>query len=499
MGRMIDARSLSNLDLSADVCVIGTGAGGAVVAKELAESGVRVIALEEGGHYTPKDFNRRPIDMMELLYRDGGLTGSIGRPAVAIPLGMAVGGTTLINSGTCFRTPDRVIRSWGLPGISPESMEPYFERVEKIVNVVEVPERLLNKNSLMMKRGAELLGLHGKPLRRYVKDCRGSGVCVFGCPTGAKQSTNISYIPKALEAGADVYTHAKAEEIVVERGRAVGVRFTRGVVRAKAIVLAAGSILSPCFLLRQKIALSSGQVGRNLTVHPCARIMGIFTESIEGWKGVPQSFSVDDLADEGIMIEGIHGPPSLIAMSLPLLGPRFLDALANLGSMAVFGIMIKDEHPGRVTYSRWLKGPLVTYSLGPLEVERLRKGIALAARAFLAAGAERLHFAVHGWEELSGRADVDRFAKAKLAATDFELAAFHPLGTCRMGTDRKKSVVDPFGETHDVPGLWIVDGSVLPSSLGVNPQITIMALATRSAEAIAERIHSDTAALHATS
>lgn len=488
MGQIVDARPLSQANLTADVCVIGTGAGGAVVAKELAERGLRVVALEEGGHFTRKDFNRRPVDMLPLLYRDSGLTGSIGRPTIAIPLGKAVGGTTLVNSGTCFRTPDRVVERWELPGITPEALTPYFERVEKALNVTEVSDPLLGRNGKIMRRGAEFLGLHGRPLRRAAKDCRGSGVCCFGCPTDAKQSTHLSYIPDALRAGADVYTHARAEQILIENGRAVGVRFAQGTVRCQCVVLAAGAILTPAFLLRQKLANSSGQVGRNLTIHPTTRILGLFSEAVEGWRGVPQGFYVDDLAEEGIALEGIHGPPALIAVTLPFLGRKFLDLLAQMRYVGTFGVMITDETTGRVSYSRLFQTPIVRYSLGAADMERLRKGIALVARAFLAAGAERIYLPVRGWEDLGSRQEVDRFLGARQEPTDFDVTAFHPLGTCRMGTDPKSSVVDSFGAAHDVPGLWIADGSIVPSALGVNPQVTIMALATRCAEALAKRL-----------
>lgn len=485
---MHDARAFANARITADVCVIGTGAGGAVVARELAEKGAKVVALEEGGHYTRQHFNGRPLDMMPLLYRDAGLTGSIGRPAVAIPLGKCVGGTTLVNSGTCFRTPDEVLRRWGLPEASPEAMRPIFERVEERLHVTPVPAEVLGRNNRLMARGAEMLGLHGRPIPRNAKDCKGSGVCVFGCPTGAKQSTDLSYIPQAVAAGADVYTHAKAEEILVENGRAAGVRFANGVVRSKAVVLSAGAIHSPAFLQRQKLALSSGWVGRNLSVHPTARILGLFRETIDGWQGVPQGYYVDDFEKDGILLEGIHGPPPLVAMGMPFLGKRFLDALAQFKSVGAFGILIEDDPNGRVTWSRMFGMPIVTYSLGAKEVDRLRKGIALACRAFLASGAERLLLPVHGWEDLQERADVERLEKAKLAATDFEIAAFHPLGTCRMGGNPKTSVLNPWGEAHDVPGLWVVDGSMLPGPTGVNPQVTIMAFATRAAWAIARGV-----------
>lgn len=477
---------------SADVVVVGSGAGGAVVACELAEAGREVVLIEEGREFTRKDFNRRPVDMVPLLYRDAGLTSTIGIPAIPLPLGKTLGGTTTINSGTCFRTPDRVLEEWtrdlGLPDVSPESMRPYFEKVEKVQNVQPVKEALLGKNALIFKRGADKLGWKGAPLSRNVNDeCRGCGVCCFGCPSDAKLAVGLTFLPRARAAGARVWTQTRATSVRIEGGRAFGVeaRFPDGhslSVKAPVVVLACGTVHTAAFLLSQSLANTSGLVGRGLTIHPATRIASEFDEIVDGWNGVPQGYGVHRFQEEGIMLEGIHGPPGLIAPTLPFVGRSFQELVRDLRRVAVFGGMIKDGPNGRVR--SWRGRPLVTYWLSREDRTKAQRMIGLIAEALLEAGAKRVLLPVMGFSEVRGRDDLERFRSKPLKASQLEMMAFHPLGTCRMGTDRRTSVVGPYGETHDVPGLWIADGSVVPTSLGVNPQITIMSLAMRTARAI---------------
>lgn len=477
---------------SADTVVVGSGAGGAVVACELAEAGRDVLLLEEGREFTRKDFNRRPVDMLPLLYRDVGLTSTIGLPAIPVPLGRTLGGTTTINSGTCLRTPDRVLEGWGrdfgLPDVTPVAMEPYFARVEQVQNVQPVKEAVLGKNARLFKRGADKLGWGGHPLRRNVSDeCRGCGVCCFGCPSDAKLAMNLTFIPRARAAGARVWTQARMTEVTIEGGRAVGVeaRLPDGHalrVRAKRVVLACGTFHTAAFLLAHKFANSSGLVGRGLTLHPATRIAALFDEVVDGWQGVPQGYGVDRFSDEGIMLEGIQGPPGLIAPILPFVGVPFQELVHDLRKVATFGGLIKDGPNGRV---RSFRGkPLITYFLSREDRAKAQKMMGLIAEVFLEAGAKRVLLPVMGFPELRGRDDLERFRRTEVRRSRLEMMAFHPLGTCRMGTDRARSVVGPYGETHDVPGLWIADGSVVPTSLGVNPQITIMSLAMRTARAI---------------
>jgi choline dehydrogenase-like flavoprotein len=209
--------------LRADACVIGTGAGGAVAAAELAEGGMRVVVLEEGPGRGVADATGRPRDTLPRLYRDGGQVATIGRPPIMLPLGRGTGGTTFVNSGTCFRTPAAVLDAWneehGIDGPS----EDCFARVERAIGVAEVPPALAGPNAALLRRGAERLGWSGGYLRRNARGCRGSGVCAFGCPTGAKQHAGEVYLPRARAAGATLVTGARAERILIRDGRAAGV------------------------------------------------------------------------------------------------------------------------------------------------------------------------------------------------------------------------------------------------------------------------------------
>ena len=211
------------MNSAADVCVIGAGAGGAVIAAELAEGGAEVIVLEQGPEHDPDGFTARPPEMLARLYRDGGQTVTLGNPPIGLPLGRGIGGTTLVNSGTCFRTPPHVLARWhdqhGLT-LTEQAMAPYFERVERALSVAEVAPELAGRNAEIVRRGAERLGWSHGYLRRNAKGCVGSGVCAFGCPTSAKQHTGITYIPRAKHAGAQILTGTTARRIETHNGRA---------------------------------------------------------------------------------------------------------------------------------------------------------------------------------------------------------------------------------------------------------------------------------------
>ena len=495
----------SNIKISADVCVIGTGAGGAVVAKELAEKGLSVVALEEGGSFSVKNYNQDAGDMMARLYRESAMTLALGLPPVSITLGRCVGGTTTVNSATCFRTPEKVVNAWqaqfDCKGLSYQELTPYFERVEQEINVVELTEDILGGNYQVVKRGAEKLGLTVKPLKHNVRGCEGAGVCQWGCIKNAKQSTDVAYIPKAVSAGARVYANCRAKKIIIKAGRVAGVqgrfvnphnnRETFAIkVTAGIICLAMGSMITPAFMLKNHLANTSGQVGRGLTIHPCGRVVAEMDEAVKGHHGVSQGGLIDAFADEGIMLEGIFIPPGVMAMALPGTGQAHKYLAGHYNNLAAFGVMVSDTTRGRI-FPPFLPGSAFTawYSMNQNDAERLRKGIGYVADIFFAAGARRVFTACFKMPQIRTPEELQRFKTLKIKPWHFELMAFHPLGTCRMGNDPRTSVVDLNLETHDIKGLFVTDGSVFPSSLGVNPQVTIMAFATRAADYIADNFH----------
>ncbi|MCB9626864.1 MAG: GMC family oxidoreductase [Sandaracinaceae bacterium] len=496
--RLVDAGTLHEGEtLEVDAVVIGSGAGGGPVAHALASRGHAVLVLEAGAHYTRADFVGRPSERSLALQRQH---VTLGNTAIVLPTGSSVGGTTTINSGTCFRTPHEVMRRWrfehGLRDLHPESMEPYFARVEAMLEVGPNEARYLGAIAKVVARGAEALGWAHEALPRNAPGCDGQGVCCFGCPTDAKRSTNVSYIPAALDRGAMLFHHARVEEVLISGGRAVGVvaRATNGHgarirVLAKAVVLAAGALGTPAMLLRQGLANSSGQVGRNLSVHPCSNAWALFDESIRGWDGVPQGYGVEQFAHEGIRFEGASIPLDIAAATLPLLGDdwtRFVDAYDR---MACFGFMTAETSRGRVVLGP--KGaPQVLYRMNDFDAQRVVRAQGLLARLFLAAGAEHVLPGIHGVAPITCESDVRALLSdaGNIAAHRLDLMAFHPLGSCAMGVDPRRSVVGPTNETHDVPGLFVADGSSVNGPLGVNPQVTIMALAERASTFVERRI-----------
>ena len=466
--------------LHADVGVVGTGAGGAVVAKELAEAGLRVALLEEGDWHPAQTLTARPRDMLVRLYRDAGQIATVGTPPIVLPLGRAVGGTTLVNSGTCFRTPDHVLEAWRTDdGLE---LELDFDRVEAELNVVEVPPQLAGRNAALVRRGAATLGLSGGYLRRNVRGCRGSGVCAYGCPAGAKQHAGETYVPKAVAAGAELLTGVRVRRIHTDRGRVTGVEGGDVRVHAPRVVIAAGAIHTPLLLARNR--LGRGPLGRNLSIHPATAARARFDEEVRLWDGVPQSYYVDALAADGIMLEGIAGPPDYLAMSIPRHGAGHRALMLDAPRLAQFGVMVHDSARGRVR--NLLGRPLIRYDLAPADATRFGRGLELLARIWFAAGAREVVVPVAGVPPLRD-GDTGPLRRAHVRPRDLTLMAFHPLGTARPSADPARGVLDADLQVRGTPGLYVADGSAVPTSLGVNPQITIMALATRLARHIACR------------
>ncbi|HEY2770175.1 MAG TPA: GMC family oxidoreductase [Solirubrobacteraceae bacterium] len=453
------------------MCVVGAGAGGAVVAAELAEGGADVIVLEQGPDHDADRFTARPAQMLPRLYREGGQTVTLGDPPIGLPLGRGLGGTTLVNSGTCFRTPPEVLERWhrefGLELDEPV-MRPHFERVERALSVSEVTPELAGNNAAVARRGAERLGWSHGYLRRNAKGCVGSGVCAFGCPTSAKQHTGITYIPRARAAGARILTGVDVRKVLVNRGRGVGVQARDAEVRAGTVIVAAGTINTPVLLARSGLAGESGQLGRNLSLHPATAALARMDEIVDMARGVPQSFYVDEFSREGIMFEGIAGPPSYVALSLPLSGARHAEVMSQYRHLVQLGLMVSDGSHGRV---HGLAGhPVVNYSLSAEDLKKFRTGLARIDQLLRAAGAREVFLPL-------GPGIRPETAQAR----DLKLVGFHPLGTARADSRREHGVVDGSLKLHGVDGVYVADGSVVPSALGVNPQLTIMALATRLA------------------
>ncbi|GAC1490985.1 MAG: hypothetical protein NVS1B9_12310 [Solirubrobacteraceae bacterium] len=468
--------------IDVDACVIGSGAGGAPMAMELAEGGMRVAVLEDGEWWDTDRMNARPREMMRMLYRDGGQTVALGRPPIPLPLGRAVGGTTILNSGTCFRTPDHVLERWrsevGLAEFTPAELDPYFRRVERILNVCQVPAELAGRNAQLVREGAEQLGYHGDWLYRNVRGCVGSGVCAYGCPTGAKQHTGITFMPRAWAAGATLYTGARAVELKPGSVRARTAAGGELRINCGSTIVACGALLSPALL--RASGIDAPALGGNLTIHPACAVRARFDEPVNQWDGVPQSYHVDEWARERVILEAIAGPPDHIAMTTPRRGAAHRELMLDAARTAMFGVMVCDESRGVV------RRHAISYTLCDADTERFKFGIERLTAIYWAAGAREVIVPVAGIPTLRG-GDSGPLERARLRAPQLKLMGFHPLGTTRAGADPASSVVDPSLQVHGHPGLYVCDGGVVPSPPGVNPQITIMALASRAAFGILGR------------
>ncbi|HEX9101567.1 MAG TPA: GMC family oxidoreductase [Polyangia bacterium] len=480
--------------VDADVVVVGSGAGGGAIAAELAEGGRSVVVVEEGGHYTAKDFGLDAPTMIKKLYRNAGSAPILGRPNIIFSEGRCVGGSTVINGAMSWRTPDKVLKRWqwehGLDELSPEALDPFFTQVEQRVSVGPQDPGSVGEDARLMQRGADKLGYAWIPAMRSQKHCCGANNCAFGCPTDAKQSVLVTYVPRLLAAGGTLLSGCKIERVLTDGRRAVGVsgRFrhpesgARGpklTVRAKVVVLACGAVQTPVLLLRNGLTNSSDQVGRNFLCHPNAKVVGVYDKPIHAWKGTIQGNQIREFIDEGIMITTSMVPPGLLAMSFPYFGARSWEVMRDYDKMLAAGCLVEDTGTGRVGVDLFGEAKM-RYDINDRDFANLIRGVALTSEILFASGARRVLLPFDFLPALESADEIKTLFAHPIPKDEVECLTVHAMGTCRMGVDKRSSVVDPHGESWDVPGLFVADASVFPGPIGVNPQITIMALATRT-------------------
>lgn len=491
------------LQLDADVVIVGSGAGGAVVAALLAEAGQRVIVLEEGGHIRSAEHAKmRPSQSLRHAWREAGLTMATGlgdTPMINVMMGRGLGGSSALTGGVCFRIPETVLAQWrkqhGLLDFTESQMESYYQEVEANIHVETVPEDLRSRSTQLFAEGAAKMGYSLKPMRRNTNGCVGWASCNFGCPQEAKLSVNVSYLPRATSAGAQVYSDCLVERVIIDGGRAKGVRGRllnrpggkagdHFEVRAQRVVLAAGSYFTPLILMNSRVGEKCKAVGRNLTLHPAFRIMARFDERVDGWSGAMQSAYSSDFESEGIQLNSIFVPGGILVAALPGIASEHIKRAQQAPHLAIFGANLHDTAGGRVRRG-FGREPFVTYRMSDKDRAKVPKALRIAGDTFFAAGAKEIFLPMLGLEGL----DADAFGKLdleQLPVKQLECTSQHPLGTCRMGVSPHSSVVNPWGQTWGVRDLFLADGSIIPTSLGVNPQLTIMTMATRIARYLRE-------------
>lgn len=493
------------IELEADAVIVGSGGGGAVTAYELAAAGKRVVVLEAGPYVPSEEFTEKYTDMIERLYADaGGQTNVTGD--VMVLQGSCVGGSTVVNAAACFRTPDVVLDEWvtrfGLAAFTPEKLRRYFEKVERRLSVHVNEPHEINENSRLLAAGCEKLGYSSKPVARNVKDCALTGFCLAGCASDRKQSMLVTYIPWAIAKGAQVYADTRVDEILVENGQAVGVRGVMRaqgtgevkaevVVRAKAVVLAAGAVQTPVLLLKNGLANRSGQVGRNFACHPSLGIMARFDRDVFGYKGATIGQYCDEfeaLDKGGFILEAGMVGADFIAIGAPGFGKMNVEFMKDFNRIAGLVSLIHDVNVGRVEWDAD-GGKKIIYELAAKDKATIRTCMTVGAKILFAAGAREVVLPTYAPVVIRSEREIEAVVAAlELDAHTLRLTSYHPQGTCRMGTDPDATVVSPTGETHDVAGLFVADASLFPTSIMVNPQISVYALATFVSEHVLAKL-----------
>ncbi len=475
-----------------DVVIVGSGAGGAVAAATLAEAGLDVIVLEAGQSYDRESYPSEPLDAIASLYRDGGLTIAEGRPPIPVPVARTVGGTTVVNSGTCFRAPRAVLEDWrGRFGIEwAGDLDPDFSEAEEFLLVEPLDPERMGRNGQLAMEGAAALGASGGPISRNAGACVQCSSCPFGCEIDAKRGMHVSYLPRAVAAGARLRTGVEAQRIRVEDGCATGVncavtptdaRPRSYAVRARlATIVAGGALGTPELLLRSR--LGGSQVGRHLHIHPACWVGARYPEEVRGWDGVMQSYYVDEWDSQRLLLEATFTPLAFGGAWLRGTGREHQRAMLDFGQVGSIGVHLSDESSGRVGVAG--RGSLrARYKLSAADANRLAFGIARAAEIHFAAGATEVYPNITGVGVLTPERLAD-FEATTFKPGELRLEAFHPMGTARIASDGE-GVCGSDGAVKGVTGLYVADASLFPTSVGVNPMMTVIAFAKRIAAGIA--------------
>jgi len=481
--------------LYTDVLVIGSGAGGGVVAAELSASGQDVIVIEKGPYYAEQDFHGHELESMEKLFeRHGSLTTA--DLSMMVLAGSALGGGTTVNWSASLRTPDYVLKEWetefGFAGASSREFQTSLDAVLKRMNV-NTDESIPNRNNAVLEKGCRALGYEVSVIPRNVKGCEECGFCNFGCSFGAKQGTLKTYLQDAYDCGTRILVGARVERVLHQRGTAYGAEvLVQGVdhklhcvtVKAKRVIVAAGSIHTPALLLRS--GLTNGNIGANLHLHPVTVTYGLFDEPITPWQGPPMTrlagqFANLDGRGYGVRLETAPVHPGIAALSMPWRsGKGHKRLMGRLNHMANIIVITRDYHSGRVTVDANGE-PVLHYHLHPYDARHLMRGTLEALRIHVAAGASEVSSPHNDQIVYKQGEDLNAFLGQVQARgfrpNSFTLSSAHQMSSCRIGGDSALGAIDPNGESYEVRNLFVMDGSTLPTASGVNPMVSIMATA----------------------
>lgn len=496
----LDGRTIgSKLDLDTDVVVVGSGPAGSAVARRLSALGLLVVVIEAGQWFDPLDYPESAFESMARLYRDMSASVVLGKAPLPYVQGKMVGGSSPINGAICWRMPRDVYDEWisADPRLAEtlnwDVLEAVTDEIETRLNVLPTDPAIAGPKNLLMAKGAEALGIEHRPIRRNVRNCMGMGRCIQGCPAARKQSVEATLLADALQNKTQVLSSAEVQQIIVDKGRAKGVRgrlaatHTPFEVRAKhAVVLAASAVQTPALLLHNGI--KHGPVGRNFQCHPGVSMAGRFPDMVRMWEGATQGHEVIGLRHEGLKFEALGFGLGIMAGRLNGVGRALAEEVEHMPYHLDWGAAVRAEAKGRVVSFRGK--PYVVYQPTPRDVHTFRRGLRVLGEMMLAAGAIEVMPGVRGVvEKTSSLADLVRLQDSGPgSATAYKAAITHMFGTCRMGSDPGTSVVGTDFQHHAVKDLFVADSSVFPTNIGVNPQIPIMAIGTLCANKIHEKM-----------
>lgn len=497
------------MTLKTEVVVVGSGAGGAMTAWELARAGRQVLVVEAGRYLPSSAFTEHLGDTMTQIYRDqAAQLNSTGD--VLFPEGSCIGGSTVIGACVMQKPPERLLRRWAdeleLRNLSPEALRPHFEAVgrEQYVHLNEAHE--INTTAHKVIQGCEHMGFSWKPVSRNVRQCALTGHCLAGCPSDRKMSSLVTHLPWAVAQGARVMADTEVTRVLIRNGRAYGVEAvvrdpqTREKVAdlridADVVVAAGGTIQTPLLLQRSEIPDASGQLGRNMAVQPFVQVLARFREALHGFRGALVGVEIDEFLerDGHMFFSALAEPEQLMIQGNAGAGEAHIRFMQDYRHMAGLNAFILDEGSGEVNWKGDLASghKVIKWSPSRAEFDKLKRGAALASRVFFAAGAEQVYLpsfqplSTNSVFELDARLDEVGYGVRGLYG--LRINSFSAHGTCRMGVDRYQAVTTPRGEVHDVKGLFVADASLIPTPMPSAPHWTVQALARQVAQGIQAR------------
>ncbi|WEX91693.1 GMC family oxidoreductase (plasmid) [Sinorhizobium garamanticum] len=484
-------RRNSELQLEADAVIIGSGAGGASVSDVLTAAGLSVIMLEEGGHVPPSSAPRVASEAFAAAWRSGGLTAAIGRPPIAYAEGCCVGGGTEINSAIAQRADSDLLDQWRklykIENFTPDELARYYERAETTVNA-SLTSGPLGRPTDILRLGGKALGWKVSELKRGQRGCKGANRCSFVCPNGAKQSMAVTVLPKAVDRGMRLFARTRVDKICIEKGRATVVvahsqdpvgQAVHMRVRAGLVFVCAGAIHTPALLRRSSLRK---RIGDTLRIHPTIRVTALFDEPVDAHQSRLPLTAVTEFMPEQ-RIGGSVFTPAVFGLSLAEDWTNRGDLMQAWRFCGSYYGMIRPRGVGLVRPLAGINEPLVRFKLAPEDWIALGQVLTRVGRAMFAADARKVLPSISGHEGWTSPDEVDEFWNKPLPKGSTNLMTIHLFSTCPPGEHRDACAVDSYGRVRGVENLFVADGSLIPEAPGVNPQMTIMALAFRVAEA----------------